>query len=108
MEGSWGSEGKEDEVRRMARRVRGVFGGGECMAKFQQGSSRRGMVRSLKDSRGSSMARKKESFVTVPLTAILCRAGGRRGGTSFIFQLLIEQVGDVVTLENKKSRASFY
>lgn len=47
MEGSWGSEGREDEVRRMARRVRGVFGAGECMAKFQPGPSRRGMVKSL-------------------------------------------------------------
>lgn len=47
MEGSWGSESREDEVRRMARRVRGVFGAGECMAKFQRGSSRRGMVESL-------------------------------------------------------------
>lgn len=79
MEGSWGSEGKEDEVRRMARRVRGVFGWGECMAKFQQGSSRRGMVRSLKDSRGSSMARKKESFVTVPLTHLLFYAAPAAG-----------------------------
>lgn len=47
MEGSRGSGGREDEVRRMARRVRGVFGVGEFMAKFQPGPFRRGMVKSL-------------------------------------------------------------
>lgn len=42
MEGRLGSESGEDEVRRMARRVRGVFGGGECMTGFQLGPSRQG------------------------------------------------------------------
>lgn len=42
MEGSWGSEGKEDEVRRMARRVRGVFGGGGVHGKVSTGVIQKG------------------------------------------------------------------
>lgn len=45
------------------------------------------------------MARKKESFLTVPLMHLLFYAARPACSISFIFQLLIERVGDVVTLD---------